>query len=401
MKKALVTAIAVIVIAIVVLAGVMHFGLVPGNSKKGVVSSSYAPNIVAPSDLNSSLGGSWNHESSGYGTSGNVSSLMGLVSTQNLTVAAAGGISYSPALAVPTPSQSVYGNISSFEFSIFAPDHAGFAGVAVANYRTQADVNATFAYLEAKVTPASNSTELVTTGNVSGHDYIYVWAAVNSHSVTPNRQNASLLLGLFKNHLIAIFYLTPENLSEQHFTSLYTDQISHLSSTKGTPTKQVLVSSTVLGNDIGGTWKTTFGINVQISNASAILQEFSGALANATTVQRQMINQTLGNLSEIAFQTYSSGKGNETILAFAKFLNNNMPYAIYLDALALAQNAPNNSDTGNASGAQYVFFNPTPYSLSLLVADYNGYAIIALHSGSTNATNSQFASLLKSQVSLL
>lgn len=409
MKKAIVIVIAVLIVVIIVFAGALQSGLLQGKSS-GSVQNKYAPNVVVASDLNSSLGGSWNHESSGYGTSGNISSLLGLVSTQNVTIAASGGVEYSPALTVPTPSQSVYGNISSFEFSIFAPNHAGFAGVAIANYRNQADVNATFSYIDAKVTPVSNSTMLIARGNASGHQYIYVWTAVDSKNITPNNQNASLLLGLYKSHLIAIFYLTPSNLSQQNFSALYIDQINKLSSMTSTPVQNVLVSNTVLGGNIGGTWKTNFGINVQVNNASAIIHEFSGALATATGAQRQLINQTLGNLSEFALQTYSSGSGNQTILGFAKFLNNNVPYALYLDVLSLLANQKSNTGTGNVSGALYVFyhlylgksfFNPTPYALSLLVSDYNGYAIVGLYSGDHNVTQTQFANLLKAEVGLL
>lgn len=407
MNRKLVASIAVILIVIIVVAGAYQAGYLSG--KSGTVKNGYAPNVVTASDLNKSLGGTWTRASSGYGSASNVSTVLGLVSTTTPTIAGSSSVHYTPALGVQTPNPSAYGNIGSFEFSIFSPNHAGFAGVAIANYRTEADANATYAYMAASVTPQSNSTSLVALGNASGYDYIYVWAKVDSMNLTPNSQNESLLVGHYLQHLILIFYLTPGNLSQDHFASLYLDQINNLKSTSGLPSNNVLVTASGLGNAIGGTWNSTFMVNLEVANASAILHEFSGTLTNTTGAQRALVDQILGNLSQVALQSYVSGKSNSTVFGFAKFLNDKVPYALYLDVLGLVS-ALGNSSTGNVSGAQYVyyslyigksFFNPTPYSLSILVADYNTYAIMGMYTGTHNVTQSQFASLLQAQISLL
>lgn len=412
MKKSLIAVFAVVIIVIVVLAGALELGLLninPSSSKTTVtVKNAYAPNVVASSDLNTSLGGSWSHESSGYGTSGNISSILGLLGVAG-HANVAGNAEFSSAVSVPTPSQSVYGNITSFEFSIYSPNHAGFAGVAVANYKNQADVNATYSYIDAKIMPYQNATIKISKGNISNHNYIYAWYAVHSANLTPKNQNASLLIGSYKAQLIAIFYLTPTNLTQAKFASLYQSEINLLASQNNAPPKIVLVTGANLGNYIGGSWEATFGINVQINNASAIIHEFSGDLSYMTSSEKQIIYQIAGNLTGFAYQSYVKGTTNSTILEFAKFANGNVPYALYLDALSLYSTAPN-ATAGTVAGANYTYanfyyaksmFNPNAYSTSILISDYKDYIIIGEYVGASNVSQSQFSNLLKAEVGLL
>lgn len=414
MKKSLVAIFAVVIIVIVVLAGALELGLLnisssSSNNSTTTAKNAYAPNVVASSDLNSSLGGAWSHTGSGFGSAANISSVLSLLYGGTVAGSGTNSVQFSPAVTVQSPAQSVYGNISSFEFSIFAPNHAGFAGVAIANYRNQADVNATYSYIDAKITPMQNSTLKIAKGNISGYDYIYAWYAVHSLNLTPNNQYASLLIGHYKAHLIAIFYLTPTNLSQAKFASLYESEVNILAAQNNSPPKAVLVSATDLGNYIGGTWESMFGITVQVQNASFILHELSSDLGGLSQAETQLVYQVVGNLTGLAVQYYAHGTSNATVLAFAKFANHNVPYALYLDLLTLMASGQNTS-TGNVSGAQYTFmsyyygktmYNPVAYSESIIAADYGGYLIFGLYNGANNVTQSQFANVLKAEVGLL
>lgn len=407
MKKSLVIVIVALVIVIVVLAGLHQAGkLFPSSGASS--QNPYAPNVVASSQLNSTLGGKWTHESSGYGSAGNLSDFLGIVAGRGTAASAGYGFGYSAAVSTGISNVGALGNISSFEFSIFSPDHSGFAAVGVANYNSVSSANNTFNALSGNVSAAASSSFLIAKGDASGNPYVYVWTYANSTSLAPHNQYLSALIGIYSSHLIGIFYLTPDNLSQANFTSLYEKQVTELSSMKSTPTQNVFVTSSELGSYLGGTWQAKLGLFVQINNAQNIIGEFSGLLANATQAQRQLINQTVGNLSQLAVQGYVSGSFNQTVLAFAKFQNDKLPYTFYLDYLASVSSSPSAAQ-GNVSGAAYVFtnisvpsiFGSKAFSISLLVSDYNDYLFIAIYHGSLSKSQAQFENLLKGEIAVI
>lgn len=409
MKKTI-AVVSIIVVIVIVISLIALSGNLPGSTgNKSSTVNKYAPNVVASSDLNASLGGKWSHDGSGYGTSGNVSSFTGLLGGRGSIGTLGYGVQYSPALSSSLTHASSFGNISSFQFSIFSPENSGFAAVGIATYRSQPEANATFYHVSDNVTASANSSHLIAKGNVSGHPYVYVWTHAASTYLSPENQNMSVLLGVYNANLIGIFYLTPGNLSLSNFTSLYQKQISLLSSVSGTPTTQLFVSAAEMGSYLGGTWESQISLNLEIKNASSIVKEFSGLLAKATQAQKALVYQIFGNLSQIAFQGYSSGSHNQSVVAFVKFHNDRLPYSFYLAYLTAVASHSSNVTTGNASGAKFIYsqltmpsiFGIAGFSMSLIIAYYNDYLVVAFYHGSAAKSALQFENLLKGQVALL
>ena len=418
MKKSITAAIAVLVVILVIIVGLYYAGILKiQNQNNG--SSSYAPNVVSTSEVSKSLGGTWTRSSSGYGTSGNVSSFFNLLGggiSQPITVMdASAGHSGSPQAIIASAQDQPYENISAFEFSVYSPNHAGFAAVGYATLKTSSDASNTFTAIYSNVTSSSETGQFTTKGSVSGNEYVYHWAYLSNTSLTPSNQNESILIGIYGSSIIGIFYLTPSNLSLDNFTSLYLDQISKMSSITNPASIAVFVSSATVGSNIGGSWQNNIGIDVQIQNATSILHEFFGSLSNSSSLTKadvNILNQTVGNLSEIGLQAYSYGSMNSTVIGFAKFLNDKVPFAIYLAAVAYYQNATNGQiSSDNISYIYYHSYIPGYYynatynypgqNDSLLFADYNDYVIGLLYSGSGSSaapTQTQFVNLLKAEV---
>lgn len=425
MNKSVTIAIAVLVVLIMVVVALNYAGILNLNNLSNLnnqnssTSNSYAPNVVGSSDVSSSLGGTWTQSSAGHGTSGNVSTFFNVLSGGAPGIATIGV--NSPHVASPmtngTPSQSnPFNNITSFEFSVYSPDHAGFAAVGYALFNTAANATNVFNYVYSNVSAQKGNHSYVTKGNASGHDYIYAWNYLANSNLTPSKQYESLLVGIYGNAMIGIFYLTPDNLTLSAFKTLYLDQISKMSSTTTIPGISVFVSGSNVSSSIGNHWTSTLGLDVQIHNATSILHEFIGSASgnsNITSVDMNLLNQTIGNLSEIAIQGYAAGKSNATSIGFAKFLNDKVPYLAYSTAeAAIGSNNPNaTTGTISSDNVSYVFmnltvkgfyynstFNSPGYNQSILVADYNDYIIYLVYQGSASVSQTQFVNLLKAEI---
>ena len=422
MNKYFTIVITLIVVLIVVLIALDYSGVLKDlNKANNTTTNSFVPNLVGTPEINKTLGGNWTLTTSGRGTAGNVNSFFNVLSGNN---SAFSRFSIStPSLANPAvqvssgqlqPSQS-FENISGFQFSVFSPNNAGFATVGFATFGSESNANATFQLIYSNFTSSNTANSTQSKGTVSGHEYAYSWTKLTNTTLTPKNQFESLLVGKYGNNIIGIFYLTPNNESMSSFTNLYLDQISKMSSIVTPGSLSVVVSSNTVGSDIGNTWTSSLGVDIQVENASSILHEFLGSLvgtANFSSVDYGVLNQTIGNLSEVALQGYSAGNGNTTAIGFAKFLNDKVPYLGYTTAEASIGNNKNaTTGTISADNVSYVYFNeelPGPdfnstysHNVSVLFADYNDYVIYISYIGTAAVSQSQFVGLLTSEIGVI
>ena len=409
MKKAGV-AIVVILVIIGIVVGMAYMGgslKLPGSS---TTANKFAPNVVSSSAVNKSLGGKWNRASSGYGTAGNLSSFMGDMSGPSMFPSGSNNYMYTPYSQIPAPSQSVYGNISSFQFSIFSPTkYHGFASVGIANYRNSADANATFTYVNSKIPDVFvNNTMKVYKGTLSSAPYIYMWTYHNSSHIDPSHQYISMLMGYKGSSIIVILYMTPINIPMSNFTALYGQQLSLLSSQSTPSVNSIFVSTNDLSTSIGGSWNSVFGINIEINNPQGIINEFSPSLKGQTSTVRMLINQTFGNLSQVAVMGYSSGHLNKTAISFVKFKNSNMPYTLFTDLLTMLSSDHNATVEQNVSGAMVIIVTGSHSSMEFhkmiytqtVVAHFKSYFILIQYSGTSLVSTSGLNSLLTQQINL-
>lgn len=422
MNKTFSIVITVIVVLLVVLialdySGVIHRVNPPASNS---TSNSYAPNVVGTSDVNKSLGGGWTMTSSGHGSAGNINTFFNLLSGNTSTLStvtpASTSVASPDALGTSSTNQSAqpFESISSFEFSVFSPNNTGFATVGYASFGSTSNANATFQFIYANVSDSSTANTSVSKGSVSGHEYVYASAYLTNTTLTPKNQSESVLIGIYGNSMIGIFYLTPINETVNSFTNLYLAQISKMSSMIAPTSLSVVVSGKVVSTNIGNNWTSSLGIDIQINNATSILHEFLGSLvgtANFTKVDSSVLNQTVGNLSEVALQGYYAGSNNATTIGFAKFMNDKVPYLAYTTFEAsIANNKNATTGTDSANNASYVYYseslpgyNNTTISknVSVLFADYNDYVIYIAYVGNSAVTQSQFVGLLTSEINVI
>ncbi len=421
MKKAMTAAIAVILVIILVVIGLNYSGLLTNLlNNNNNTTTSIAPNVVTSTDVSQAFGGTWTHSSSGHGTSGNVSTFFNVLSgsSSSLSVAtpAASNSATPYAVASSSPNQP-FENISGFQFSVFSPNHAGFAAIGYATFASSTNANSTFNLIYSNVTASNTTNQSQSKGTVSGHEYVYTWSYLANTTLTPKNQNESMLVGVYGNSIVAIFYLTPNNMSLNAFTTLYLSQISKMSTLTTTSSIGVFVSASTVGNNIGNTWKKSLGIDVQISNATSILHEFIGSASssNVSTVDMSVFNETVGNLTEIALQGYSAGNTNATSIGFAKFMNDKVSFLVYTTAEA-SFGSNKNATTGTISSdnISYVYIgepvpsftynsssNSSNQNISVLFANYNDYVIYIAYIGNVALTQSQLVSLLKAEVTVV
>lgn len=423
MNKTFTIVITVVVVLLVVLVALDYSGLIHrvNNPSTNNTTNSYAPNVVGTSDVNKSLGGGWTMTSSGHGSAGNINTFFNVLSGSNSTLLSATPASTSVASpdvsgsVSASPSTPPFENISSFEFSVFSPNNTGFAAIGFATFGSASNANATFQLIYTNVTDSNTSNTTTSKGTVSGHEYVYASSYLANTTLTPKNQSESVLIGIYGNNMIGIFYLTPNNASLNSFTSLYLAQISKMSSIIAPSSLSVVASSNAVGTDIGNNWTSSLGIDVQIHDATSILHEFLGShvgTANFTSVDYSVLNQTIGNLTEVALQGYSAGSNNATTIGFAKFMNDKVPYLAYTTFEAsLANNKNATTGTDHANNASYVYYNEemagnnsiTSFSqnVSVLVADYNDYVIYIAYTGVSAVTQSQLVNLLSSEINVI
>ncbi len=422
MNKALTAVVAVILVIIVVVIGLNYSGIFNGLlAQNNNSTNSLAPNVVTSSDISKSFGGTWKHSSSGHGTSGNISTFFNVLSGSSTPLAIAApstANSVTPYAVAGSPQGQPFENISGFEFSVFSPNHSGFAAIGYATFASTSNANDTFNLIYANVTNSNYTNHSESKGSVSGHQYVYAWSYLENTSLSPSNQYESVLIGIYGNSMIGIFYLTPDNMSLGSFTGLYLDQISKMSSITSTSNLSVFVSSQDVGNNIGNTWKNSLGLDVQVQNATSILHEFLGSVAgtsNLSSVDMSVLNETVGNLSEIALQGYAAGTSNATSIGFAKFLNDKVSFLVYTTAEA-SIGSIKNATTGTISSdnISYVYIsNPLPGAFfnatnntstlneSVLFANYNDYVVYIAYLGSSAVTQTQLVNLLKAEVGVI
>ena len=416
MNKSVTVVISVLVVIVVVFGALYGLGLIHMNSPAASTNSTGAQNVVGASIVSSALGSTWKQDYGATGTVSNLSTFMSITSGRSL-----GGIpavQYSPAVqdnaivsAVNTPpSNSTAFSISGFQLSVFSPNGSGFATVGYVQYKSTANASAVYYYIQNNANNTSSSTPPhVTVGKTSSSNpYIYTWNATSSATLNPHKQNMSILLGLYDAYLVVIFYLTPINMTASHFVALYSSEINVLSSATTSTATSTFVSDAKLSSDIGNTWATSLSVSINVTNATSIINEFSGNMSSTNSHERMLLNQTAGNLTEFALQSYGAGAKNVTLISYAKFKSSTAPTLIF-DGLSTSVNLTVTSYNGSSyfyynysyNGSTGSTFAMHSYNVSMLVAMYNHYVIFMYYIGSSAVTQTHFKLLLGDELKLL
>ncbi len=420
MNKSVTVVISVLVVIVVVFGALYGLGLIHMNTPAASTNSTGAKNVVGANIVSSSLGNTWKQDYGATGTVSNLSTFMSITSGRSI-----GGIpavQYSPtvqynsvvsAASSTPPSNSVAFSISSFQFAVFSPNGSGFATIGYAEYKSTTNASEVFGYIfdHANNTTSAGSSHITTGKTSTGYKYIYAWNATSSSTLKPHNQNMSILLGNYNAYLIVIFYLTPTNGTLSKFVNLYSAEINALSSASPSTTVSTFVSDAKLGTDIGNNWATSLSVSINVTNATSIIREFSGNLNGTSATQRMLLNQTLGNLTEFGMQSYGAGTTNLSVISYAKFKSSTAPTLIFGGIAASLNNTSIKPVAYNGSNYLYVNYNYSgsgnstfvmhSYNVSILIADYNDYAVFMYYVGSKAVTQTQFQLLLGDELKLL
>ena len=359
-----------------------------------------APNVVSSTVVNSSLGGQWTQKAGASGTASNLSSagsitsfgMIGPSSTPykaDLSVAVRGITN--PQFDIITPMTMSTQNfnpsnatIKQFEANLYEPSGNGFAALGYIQFTNSTVASYIYQYMNASAHSSYNYTS--GTGQkiflTNGVNYLYQWTqqAFGTNNIL---WNLSITVSLDNSYIIGIFYFTPDNLSQGHFTSLLNAEISKLSNPSSNVINNVFLTTAQVDTQTNMNFVQEVSVIVGISNGTQMFNEYANAYNLKQSIsspsEHLLINDTIGNLTLIGFSEYIAGEFNYsstnggmsgsmpilTMVGMANFTNTNIPYSIFLGIdSAATQNSQTSANTstgtisyGNLGSGQYLYIH--------------------------------------------
>ncbi len=451
MKKGVTAAISIVVVLIIVVAALFASGIISLNSNTVTKGVTGANNVVSASDVGNSLGGTW---TANAGTSGEITSSTGLQQVVNISTGASianagssnavskniliGSLAANGYPAVEQASQ--YGNYSGgivgFELGIFSPASSqfSFATVGFLQYNNAATPTSAFANIYGNFSNYSAY-------NISGSFYLsekgtsdlnhqYVFASVyapssstGTYNYTTNTfnynynysksVNESVLIGSDGNFLIFIIGFTQANLTVSSYLTLFDDQVK-VAASMSTSLVSTFVSTSTLSTETATTWSQDIAAGIYLNNPSKIINEYLDAqvgAANISSGDNLLINETLGNLTNVGVSMYSSpATGTPTNIGVVGYFQFSSANSVNVIATLIEASA--GSEPGlhfaNLSGNLGINFSASYLNSTTGVTTYeNGYVLLEGHFivfdfffGTTNFNLVQLKAVASSEISV-
>ncbi|MHB8360274.1 MAG: hypothetical protein ACYDAO_03285 [Thermoplasmataceae archaeon] len=373
------TIIAVVVVMVVVVTGSLMFSgiiKIPSLSSSPTTSSGTpsalnpniqqkAPNVVNSATVNTSLGGSWEQKMGASGSASNFSSATPVMSFGLIGPSAKPYDAVLPAgipgienthMSIYTPLTTSTQNynpsnitITAFEANLYEPAGTGFAAVGYMQFVNSNNASQVYNYINAS---AHNSYNISTSATIlnNGHNYLYQWAK-QPFGYKNTMWNLSIVIGLDGTYLIGVFYFTPANLSENHFTKLLSSEITMLSNPASNPINSVFLTTSQVDSQTGISFNNTFKAVIGISNGLQMFNEIINAYntpssQSSSSAYRITMNDTLGNLTLVGLSEFLGGSYNvsvnegngysynmtqqiTTTVGIANFSNTNAPSTVF------------------------------------------------------------------------
>ena len=450
------TALIVVLVVVVVVVGSLFaagiLSLPTSSTNSSTSGSPGAPNVVNSSTVSKAYGVTWQQNT---GSSGQISSSHGLqdlmnsssgssipLSVQSSSSRANGLLGdlaangYPSAVAAPSVSgNSPLNDLVAFEMGIFSPagKNFSFSSVGFLQYSSSSLSANIFHNLSANVTNSSVHTNgaysNINKGTYNNSEFVYA----SSYATTTTYYNNSshiiytypyanvdtaALVGLYKQFIIYIFYMSPVNLSLLKAETLFAAQ-ANVAASVSVSQSSTFVSSSTLAINLAGSWSQDITVGVAIHNATTLLNDYlnfsasnSGSASGISASHHRILNETLGNITDLGVSLYTSpSSGNITeigavgYVTFTDHAAANFTFTT-LTVLALASGS-SMIGTGNVSGYSYLnlsshqlnYSGYTTYT-SVVAVQYKNFIVFELFTGNMNLKLSQLKSVASAEINV-
>jgi hypothetical protein len=414
-------AILVVVIVIVAVVGYAAYaGYIPGlKFPSSTPTTSTAPNmsVVSSSDVNSSIGGSWNQVANLSFSTSNFTLLLNAAMNLSSQSSTTGGISSS---SFSLGADQTVGQVQSVELVDFY-SNSGMIAAGYAHFKTNSSAQGLYSLIQLGVTTNASLKNNVTTGTLSSYSY-FILNGTSSSSVM--KTYSELVVSNYGGEIIVIYQISSSSISTSNMLSLLSKEFFILKTygpkTNGAP---LIVSRSTVNSDLGLSLNNSFKIGAYVNspfllskqvNFTSNLSSGSSTVGTLNLTTKTTLN---ASLSPEMFQSAIYFKGNTSLFgaAVVKFGNNTVASDLYTNvtkSIVAAEGSINLSLTThlhwvNTSG--YVYFNYSYVNVSsgltetiyLAFGHAGGYIYALGYVGTIGVTNTQFTNLVKAQANLL